>query len=291
MARSSLLRPEYLFRPGNVLRRLRFRPPPGQPRQLYRIRGTPLTMEASPNEHLGRNLHLLGMYDLALSEAILRLTPPGGTAIDVGANIGYTALLMGHAVGTSGRVLAFEPLPKNFTALQANLARNGLRHVQAHPYAISDENAQVTIELPEGFERNEGILSLEKHAAKGAGGSSFTLETRPLGGFLQGISHVHLMKIDVEGHEPKVLAGAAAQLAAGAIDVVLYEDHHNYPSQSSAILEQHGYRVFRLLPGLFGPKLQAAAQPAELGLEPNWIAARDPATLQAALSPRGWRVL
>jgi len=66
----------------------------------------------------------LGTYELELQKAVAELVNPGMVAYDVGANIGYVTLLLARAVGSAGKVFAFEALPANLERLQANLKMN-----------------------------------------------------------------------------------------------------------------------------------------------------------------------
>jgi FkbM family methyltransferase len=73
--------------------------------------------------------------ETAIVRARLR---PGDTFVDIGAHVGYFSCLAGRLVGPRGLVLAFEPHPRNYELLLANLWRNGLSNVVAFPWAIVD---------------------------------------------------------------------------------------------------------------------------------------------------------
>ena len=66
----------------------------------------------------------LGAYEPELQDAIGRHIRPGMVVYDVGANVGYISLMLARAVGESGRVLAFEPLPANAERIRRNAALN-----------------------------------------------------------------------------------------------------------------------------------------------------------------------
>ncbi len=61
---------------------------------------------------------------------------PGAVVFDVGANCGASALLFSRAVGTDGRVHAFEPDPVNREMLRRNVELHSLTNVVVHPEAI-----------------------------------------------------------------------------------------------------------------------------------------------------------
>jgi hypothetical protein len=106
-ARLFLDKPEYIFQPFRIIKRLRFRPI-GRVSALL-ANGTPIVVNT--NEDIGRLIATLGIYDLVVSEAITRLLDPGDVAVDAGANIGYMSAIMAEQVGPDGRVMSFEPNP------------------------------------------------------------------------------------------------------------------------------------------------------------------------------------
>jgi FkbM family methyltransferase len=82
----------------------------------------------------------LGNYEPILQKVISDLAKPGIVVYYVGAHVGYTALLFARAVGQSGKIFAFEPLPANIKRFQRNIAINGEgRVVRLIPMAASGE--------------------------------------------------------------------------------------------------------------------------------------------------------
>jgi FkbM family methyltransferase len=76
---------------------------------------------------------------------------PGGTFVDVGANVGYFSVMASRLVGAEGRVFAVEPDPSNVAILRANLWRNEAANVRLLPIAAWDGRGHLSmIELPEG---------------------------------------------------------------------------------------------------------------------------------------------
>lgn len=144
-----------------------------------------------------------------LLESALR---PGMRVVDVGAHVGYYTLLAARCVGPTGRVYAFEPEPGNYGLLQANVALNAYAHVEAFPDAVADaigESAMFLSGLDSGrhsFYRN-GVTS----------GRRVPVRIVTLDAVLERLGHpaIDLVKIDVEGGEPRVLQGMGALLARG----------------------------------------------------------------------------
>jgi hypothetical protein len=105
-------------------------------------------------------------------------------------------------------------------------------------------------------------------------------------------SRIGLLKVDVEGHEPAVLAGAEELLRAGAIRDVVFEDHHPYPDECTRMLEGAGYHLVALDNDLFGLRLLEPRERVKFNPwpGPSYLATRDPERALSRLRPRGWQV-
>lgn len=152
---------------------------------------------------------------IRLLKALLR---PGEQYIDVGANIGATALCAGVLVGPSGRCLAFEPNPVAFDRLRRHLEVNGLQgRVEAHPVAIAAGESEARLVLAG---ENMGLGTLAPRA--GASGPSYSVRTVPGDSFAgrldPGVPTV--VKIDVEGYEVQVLEGMGKVLELPEVAVI-----------------------------------------------------------------------
>lgn len=124
----------------------------------------------------------------------------GGVFLDVGANIGYYAL-MAVRLGAS-QALAFEPNPKAFARLAFNIAANGLQEqVIALPLALGERAGSVTMTV---LDHDMGGSTLG--TAEGPG-TRVEVEMKPLLDVLseRGVTQVDALKIDVEGLEDRVL--------------------------------------------------------------------------------------
>lgn len=133
--------------------------------------------------------------------ALGRLLRPGQTLVDVGANIGTWALQAATLVGAEGRVFALEPNPATVHKLAANVALNGFEPwVSVLPIAAGAANG--TVSLVCAREHNNS------HVGASGEGPSVVVSVRTLDDCLRDAGHVHGLKIDVEGQEHAVLAGA-----------------------------------------------------------------------------------
>lgn len=284
---SRVSRPEYLFRPTQVWRRLALavRPPAG--RTVVRLPwGLPLAVD--PSDAIGRSVLATGVYDLALTEVLWRLTAPDDLAVDAGANIGYTASVL---AARGGRVHAVEPHPRVFADLEANTARwkGRASPVALHQLALSSSAGSAVLVEGDAFSAgNRGTAALA--ADRTAGGQPVV--TARLDDLLPD-GTIGVLKLDVEGHEAALLAGASGRLAARTVRDVVFEDLGGYPSDSSGRLERAGYTVYRIRGTLWGPRLAPAGsvEPEDAAHPPNFLATIDASRARRLLAPRGWRSL
>ena len=76
------------------------------------------------DDTIGRSLELYGEFAEGENRLMARYVEPGHTVVDVGANLGTTALSLAKAVGSTGSLIAFEPQPLLAQCLQTNLTIN-----------------------------------------------------------------------------------------------------------------------------------------------------------------------
>jgi FkbM family methyltransferase len=285
------LKPHYLFRPSQAARRL-----------LQAWRGTApesatvrlpwgLPLRVDPRESLGSAVWRLGLYDLAVSEALWRLTAPGDLAVDVGANLGHMTGILALRAGPAGRVLAFEPHPGVFADLVANVrlaaADPRTAPIEAFPLAVGHAAGPGQLDPGDPTASNRGLARLVDSAAVGLPVEVTTLD-RALGGRTAAV-----VKLDVEGGTQGVLAGARDSLRAGRIRHLVYEAHEDERESLAGALTAHGYAVLALGRDRFGLVLGGDGEAPRLpGFEaPSCLATRDPAQVLSACRGRGWRVL
>lgn len=296
-------KPHYVFHPNRLLRRALHgvgtdRPDLGP--GTVALAGLPwgLELEVYSREAIGYTILTAGVFDPCVTETVYRLIEPGDLVVDVGANVGYLTSLAAARAGSGGQVVAYEPHPRVFERLQANVARwerlvrlGRLAPIELHRAAVSDRTG--TGELTSGplFHENMGLASLRADDAPAEDAELLAVRVHRLDDVL-GARRVGLLKIDVEGHEPEVLRGAGRLLEAGLVRDVVFEDHAPYPDASTDLVERAGYRLFSLHNDLFGLRLGAPALrgPTRPWPGPSYLATRDPERAQRLLGARGWQV-
>jgi FkbM family methyltransferase len=139
-------------------------------------------------------LYLEGARFILERRIISELVRVGDVVADVGANIGYYALMFSRLVGESGKVICFEPEPDNLRELHRNLKHNFLTHVRVTESAVGDVAGECT------FARGINGTVCEN------GEGDIVVDMVSLDSVIQ--HKINFLKVDVEGYEGHVLAGA-----------------------------------------------------------------------------------
>ncbi len=153
--------------------------------------------------------------------ATARLLGPGQTFVDCGANIGVFTLLAARCVGPSGRVVAFEPAVAARQLLRANLARHGASHqVDCRAEALGAVATKRTF-YTYANDALSGFSEAPLAYSPGALLSREPVDVVALDDVVPGA--VGAIKIDIEGGELDLLAGARALLARSTEAFVIFE--------------------------------------------------------------------
>lgn len=165
--------------------------------------------------------HIRGAFEpqmVALFDALLQ---PQDTVLDIGANIGCTAILFGSRCR---RVVGFEPSPSTYRFLQKNLTASGLTNVTAHNVGLGKTAGRYELTFA-ADNRSGGFVSDKMQASTGHHVEA--IEIAQGDAFLRGagVKHVDFVKIDVEGFEQDVIEGLADTLAACKPVVTLELNH------------------------------------------------------------------
>jgi FkbM family methyltransferase len=154
----------------------------------------------------GQPGYLLGASEPDLQDALVSTIQEGDVVYDIGANVGFFALLAARLVSPAGRVYAFEPMDSNVPALARNFALNDVRHAEVVRSAVSDAAGPVRMSL--GNNQATGHLADD-------GDDLVTVGSTTVDAFVAaGNRPPDLVKIDVEGAEDRVLAGMVETLGA-----------------------------------------------------------------------------
>ena len=210
--------------------------------------GTPLPMRVAANFYVwlfGRkafygwnqrllNLAVRGMGVGVPTDAMIgpgerrfmqRLSKLGAINVfDVGAHVGEFATRLRSSC-PQARIWAFEPHPAAFKQLREAAEASGFKAVNL---GLSDRSGR--LELYDYADRADGTSHASLHAdvfesVHHARTTSVEVDVTTIDEFIQSekVSHLHLLKVDAEGHELAILRGAEGAIQSGAVDIVQFE--------------------------------------------------------------------
>jgi FkbM family methyltransferase len=182
--------------------------------------------------------------EIEVTTTLKDLLHRGMCCYDIGANIGFYSLLASRQVGPEGKVVAFEPDPRNCDSIREMIQKNGLTNVELEPAAVWREDGTVRF-----------VTDVIGGAASGHVSGSGVLEPVPhlidcravrLDTFIRGSRAPDLLKVDVEGAEVEVLQGATGLLAARRPKLIVEVHRAELLPRILEILGPLGYRVDRM---------------------------------------------
>jgi FkbM family methyltransferase len=171
---------------------------------------------------------------------------------DVGANIGNYANLLAAVFGNQATVHSFEPSAKTFARLVENT--RALKNCFPHHFGLGEREQTMVLYsntdesgLASVYNRRLEHFNIDMSRKE-------EIKIQTLDRFCQEnqIEHIHLLKMDVEGHEISVLRGAERMLAAGKIEVIQFEfggcniDSRTYFQDFFYMLKDR-YRISRIM--------------------------------------------
>jgi FkbM family methyltransferase len=164
------------------------------------------------------------------------LVKSGDTAIDIGANVGHYTRKLSQLVGTQGRVIALEPIPRTFALLAANCA--DLENVTLLNLAASSSFQPIRMTVPKSDSGLENFYQAHLSPEGACAVLAIALDILQL-------NALSFIKIDAEGHDVEALRGAEGLIKIHSPTILV----EGWPkSEVSHWLSARGYSI-RQLPG------------------------------------------
>jgi len=195
---------------------------------------------------------LLNCFERAELKCVLNLVNEGDQVVDIGANVGFITIPVARRAG-GGRVIAVEPIHRNFIELSAHVGLNDLKNVDVRNIAVGNqrndlimENITPSSDVSSGFWRRVDLSSA----------TSVRVPCVPLAEIISKVSSVELLKVDAEGMEFEILSSAKELLNPNFIHNLMIEltfDKEGIDKNSSdsvKLLMDRGYSIYRV--SLFG---------------------------------------
>jgi len=196
----------------------------------------------------------LDIYDIGLSYQLIkyrkreldhkfileRILNEGDVVLDIGANIGYYALMELNLIGKDGRLIAVEPSPENVSLLKKNISLNNKdKNCRIVSGAISSKTGKEKFYLSYASNLNtfHNYGSVSEHLS----GETIDVNTYTVNDILSDSEKkagLDLIRMDVEGHEVDVLNGMINDIKTGLLaPSIIFETHiSRYNKKNNMIL-------------------------------------------------------
>lgn len=166
----------------------------------------------------------------------------GDVYIDVGANIGFFAILASKLVGPKGHVVAIEMIPETMNILKRNCALNKVTNITFVNKALSNHDDQTV--RASVYPNHYGQSSIRYHDTHASSQTFTSVETITLDrvASAMGLTNIKLVKIDIEGAEFSAFQGCTSsfrRISHFIYEVLSSEDGHKIAD----LLMSNGYSL------------------------------------------------
>ena len=214
---------------------------------------------------IGRALYVYRSRELDHKWILENELLPGNIVLDLGANIGYYAIMEAKKVGKSGKIYGIEPDPRNIEYLIKNINLNEIDEIfEFEQGAISNENGKAEFILS-----SKTNLSALGNVKNQNNVNSIVVQKYDFGEYLKNKRRIDLVRMDIEGHEIEVFDSLINFYKESQNQLprkIIFETHFNvYKTKRKQVIEtlnkifSIGYRV-KFLSSPDEPKIQLHKQ-------------------------------
>ena len=193
-------------------------------------------------------LSINGIHEKIITNLIKKEIHSGDVVLDIGAHIGYYTLQFANLVGSTGKVYAFEPEPKNFELLKKNVQINKHDNVVLIQKIVSDKDGIVEFFISK-FDSIGNKLFKSNEA-----GSSIKIESTTLDEYFKDLKKkIDFIKMDIQGGEGKAILGMKNLLKENKNLKIIQEwwpdalkQNHANPEDHLKFLQHIGYKFYEI---------------------------------------------
>jgi FkbM family methyltransferase len=176
----------------------------------------------------------------------------GSVIIDLGANIGYYALMEANIVGNDGYVYALEPSPSNVDMLRKNISLNNYNGI-VEVYQMGGSNKTGKEKFYTSEMSNLGTFFPTKYYGESSvtkSSPSIYIKTITIPDFIVDKKPIDFIRMDIEGYEVEVFEGMMPMLENKSFSPkILFETHRpkyddNHHSMRKVLLQMFEYGYY-----------------------------------------------
>ena len=174
---------------------------------------------------LSRTLFLFGKREIDHYKMLQDILKPGMHILDIGANIGYYAIMESLVIGPSGKILAIEPMLPNIEMLRRNIDLNSVSNIEILHSAVSAQTG--TGQMFMSTHSNLHTFHNEGSAADYLESTPVDVPTITLRDAVERAGEqADLIRMDVEGHEVEILGQLVDLVRDNVVSPrVIFETH------------------------------------------------------------------
>jgi FkbM family methyltransferase len=185
---------------------------------------------------LSRTLFLFGKREIDHYKMLQEILEPGMKILDIGANIGYYAVMESKVIGASGKITAIEPMLPNIEMLKRNIELNSVSNIDVIHGAVSASTG--TGQMYMSTHSNLHTFHRDGSAADYLESTTVDVPTMTLRDAAEHAGNdAELIRMDVEGHEVEILGQLADLVKDNVITPrVIFETHlSRYKSENDFV--------------------------------------------------------
>jgi len=202
---------------------------------------------------VSRELALVDIREKLLTETLQSELREGDCIVDIGANLGYYALMEARLVGPHGKVYAIEPVPHNVKLLEDSIRLNNYGNIETFQLAIGSQDGILRLYISD--HPNWCSVYPPRNVV-----GQFDVAVTSLDNFLKDKRPPNLIRMDVEGYEEEILNGMSRILESNVPLRVFVEFHPDIMGQQRAAaflstLKEHRFQLKKVIlePNIYPP--------------------------------------
>ncbi|CAB1064576.1 hypothetical protein D1BOALGB6SA_9372 [Olavius sp. associated proteobacterium Delta 1] len=177
----------------------------GKKSLIKEILGSKMHFDIDMDDGLSRYLVIKDIREDYITETMISELHKGDIVVDIGANVGYYALLEAKIVGYKGKVYAIEPVPESVELLRENVQLNKYSNIEIDQMAIGDKTGVASMYVGNWLNRSQ-MKDLDIYKQELLEHEISTVIST-LDDFLENKPFPNIIRMDVEGYEYNVIKG------------------------------------------------------------------------------------
>lgn len=218
----------------------------GENSLVKEIEGSKMYLDIKRDKGLSTDLTFVEIREPFSTKTFRNEIEEGDVVVDIGANIGYYALMEAKMVKPAGKVYAIEPLPCAMEILKYNIELNKYSNIEVFQLAIGEENGRTSMCVCPAWNSSSVILPYNTNLQAVA--DKIDVDIITLDDFLKDKRFPNLIRMDVEGFEYHIIRGMKSILESGK-PLKLFIELHSTPTVEGLLLtlKSFGFQVKKVI--------------------------------------------